>query len=1065
MNKSIPAMIVFLLLTVAAFQLIPEPALSEKKTPSGSGGYSYIDGKDPDPKVDCDFQDIKLKNDADGYSPNNYNDVITVDLPFVFTFYGKKYDEAYVSARIAMSFESNSGFSDYYYHRSIPNAREPNALLAVYWGYDYAYDWSNPDKKTIFTLDTTQDGMRVFIIQWEGRQGTLCQAMLFQGGMIKYQYQSAYASGGVGSYAIIGIENSQGSQGIGYSDYEYRSDDLFTTPFAIAFVMEDMVVYDTELENGDGVKGDVIHAGAKYYRFTTRISHSDSADSIKVVKMRLAPWYEKIDFTFFKDNETFIQESGMTFATIHEEGCGVEVVDQSMIVTFSIDFRISYPSEEPRNVSIISAGLFAVPAVNEVDDLYRVENDLEWNMNTVFSETQGGRVLKDNSWVAGGETVIFTGLKIVYENSDQQPRPTLAQVSVKDNYGTEKTVFIPRGNWMEVSWNAVRESAQMKFVFSMVNVDYENKVPDLSEDILYNLTVDTIKPEAVSWITTYADGLEEDEETSMDNDQLMFLQWGNSSDGGMSGVVKYLVEARSGDFILKKEISQSDWSPNTENFIRLGRRLSEALPEGIINISIKAVDLVGNLGETAYTTFMVDLHGPSFELVDPKPGEWMKSKTPEITIRASDELSGVAGKNMLSRYSRDGGISWNEWEIVKDYQTGKEIEFNIEPSLVEGENNRVQVKGQDIALSEETISDEFSVWVDARAPNIEISDHVVDENGTIQEWLEKPNDPLTFRIHDWKGSGLDMNNIFYRFSKDNGSSFSADTPLSGEPYNNTKGYQEIEVDINKNWLEGTGNILIIEATDKVGRTTIERFRIKLDTTPEFVIVKPVSGRRYLDNESIPFEVRYNDQDGNEDVEVRWISSIDGEKIPMGPEDEFLLSAGEHTITMILEDGVHVIRKSFPLTVLDHVLQMPEFKDTDGDGMNDSYELQYGLNPEMKDADQDNDNDGYTNLEEFYSGTDPTDSNIYPSSTIVEENFPVGTLVLMVVGILLFLLAAILMIMELRKEPQKDVFSPPPPPYTQQGLQQGAPQNQMISGTGNIPQQLPPASSDTDYQNQ
>jgi PGF-pre-PGF domain-containing protein len=53
-------------------------------------------------------------------------------------------------------------------------------------------------------------------------------------------------------------------------------------------------------------------------------------------------------------------------------------------------------------------------------------------------------------------------------------------------------------------------------------------------------------------------------------------------------------------------------------------------------------------------------------------------------------------------------------------------------------------------------------------------------------------------------------------------------------------------------------------------------------------------------------------------------------------------------------------------------------DNDSDGMPNSWETQYGLNPNYSsDASQDMDGDGYTNLQEYQAGTDPTSASSHP----------------------------------------------------------------------------------------
>jgi hypothetical protein len=81
-----------------------------------------------------------------------------------------------------------------------------------------------------------------------------------------------------------------------------------------------------------------------------------------------------------------------------------------------------------------------------------------------------------------------------------------------------------------------------------------------------------------------------------------------------------------------------------------------------------------------------------------------------------------------------------------------------------------------------------------------------------------------------------------------------------------------------------------------------------------------------------------------------------------------------------QQAVAELIRLIPLGIITHPSQVggyPEYKgspykDSDGDGMPDEWEIKYGLNPnDPSDAAKDNDNDGYTNLEEFLNGTDPT----------------------------------------------------------------------------------------------
>ncbi|GAA5445246.1 hypothetical protein Misp06_03445 [Microbulbifer sp. NBRC 101763] len=69
-------------------------------------------------------------------------------------------------------------------------------------------------------------------------------------------------------------------------------------------------------------------------------------------------------------------------------------------------------------------------------------------------------------------------------------------------------------------------------------------------------------------------------------------------------------------------------------------------------------------------------------------------------------------------------------------------------------------------------------------------------------------------------------------------------------------------------------------------------------------------------------------------------------------------------------------------------------DTDGDGIDDKWEYDNGLNPlSVNDAWYDPDNDGYTNLQEYEEGTDPNDPSSNPQTKFAAILIPIVSLLL------------------------------------------------------------------------
>ncbi len=61
---------------------------------------------------------------------------------------------------------------------------------------------------------------------------------------------------------------------------------------------------------------------------------------------------------------------------------------------------------------------------------------------------------------------------------------------------------------------------------------------------------------------------------------------------------------------------------------------------------------------------------------------------------------------------------------------------------------------------------------------------------------------------------------------------------------------------------------------------------------------------------------------------------------------------------------------------------PTVSDTDGDGLLDGWEIELGTDPLVDDSSLDPDEDGFTNIDEYFAGTDINDANSYPTDKLL-----------------------------------------------------------------------------------
>ncbi len=201
------------------------------------GGYRWIDSDEPGGPtfnwVDITGVGTKITlADDDNQGP--------FALGFTADFYGHSYDSIRVCSNGWLSFTSES---HQFHHQPIPDAREPNGLLAALWAdLDPAQGGS-----VCYLADTTQGR---FVVTWSGVpfRGTYdsCtfQAVLDTTGSVTFQYLRLPASVRCGFATVrtsgtdscsVGIENDSGLTGLEYLRDGVPSQNLLHDSLAVRF--------------------------------------------------------------------------------------------------------------------------------------------------------------------------------------------------------------------------------------------------------------------------------------------------------------------------------------------------------------------------------------------------------------------------------------------------------------------------------------------------------------------------------------------------------------------------------------------------------------------------------------------------------------------------------------------------------------------------------------------------------------------------------------------------------------------------------------------------------------
>jgi hypothetical protein len=776
---------------------------------------------------------------------------------------------------------------------------------------------------------------------------------------------SAYSSYSNGAYGVVGIENVAGTQGVTYKSYSATNlKDGLAVMYGKNFGFIDEVSLETE-------DNKALYANHKEYMVTMKMRHPISNDMFRVAAVQFGDGIAEAVMMMNNDGTYYVTENdafgaiNVNFATSRKYYDGTSVVVE---LRFSPTF--SFPLRTFQDIKVVALGAGILPTSKLMPDAFWVETQLDfYGALSAVSEERG--FVQSGGWVHSGEHFSFQGVKVVYPMTQLSPMPGSYSITAKDERGIEWVQDYVEGTCR------VPVIAENDFVLKSFNLTITGVPPgcDISQQTPYLLGIDPFVPSPPSDMKIHADSFD-DPNVLYDDDDEVYVSWAPSQDFE-SGIAGYYVTTMDPADFDGTEVQTYVAHPGSSTQFTL-----QGL--GTRKIYVYAVDKAGNPSLAAFAVTKVDQTEVTFSEFSPGEAVWIRTATPICSVLITDEDgSGVSAKDVEYSISSGTVNDYSPWFRVTGIRDGSQIRASVKATFIDGKTNFIRYRARDVAGNGWTYSNDYNVWVDVTEPTF-TSFQPFEEDSQSTDRVVVSVDMTD--IHGSRaGSGIVPSSVEYRISTSGVGLFGDWNPVN--IVQSTPDTVKISMEIV--FKEGDQNYVQFRGFDQVQNyVTSKAYNVKVNSAPRvsYTISPPINGVEvgYTTSEQVLFDAsRTTDLDGDA-LEYEWYSDIMGF---LSSADSFYMNLvkGDHRITLIVNDPAHAVVIPIEMTVkeIEQIDQMSI--DTDGDGIYDAWERDYGLDPLRKDSDIDTDFDTFTNMQEFELRTDPTNRNSHPPYPYIEAN--------------------------------------------------------------------------------
>jgi hypothetical protein len=810
--------------------------------------------------------------------------------------------------------------------------------------------------------------------------------------------------------------------GNGKNDIIVGAEDAYSQRGKVYLVYTDPPRIESQflsLANGHGIDGKMCYARYKPYTINITIIDEVGYDDLESVTLTInLDSFGEIKYQWLAITDSYSEvEDIKGYASISSTSANSSTDNMyTWNLDFNINFNFNFPTEEMVGCSVFCKGYMGLEHSKTYPNIFILENDLDFTGKLVIlNSTQ--EVLTENSWTRGGEALTWTGLKVIYENSENIcPDNDCFNVTLIDGYSNYWQDTGSSGKEISIESTEADTSGKLAHIISIT------EIPDSGTDVsslpMFYTNVDAKAPPAPQSVVIHADS-QTDPQVKYDDDTHIYVTWTPEPDLE-SEIVGYYYSLTNNEF--------------TTNGIRTTSLSGEFsnIQKGEVNVFVWAEDKAGNIGSSANSSIYIDLQDLQFVDATPESTAWQDTNNPMCSIRIQDE--GGAGIDFESiQYSvSNGGITnYGNWYYPEELVIINDdlVDCTAYPIFEEGDNNYIKWRAKDRASTEFVESEDQLIKIDSKEIDFDLT------APEAKVWQIDNKISCSIMISDIGGSGVNASSIEYSVSTN-----TYDINDNWKSANLVTNSEVIVHTVDIAFLDGMLNYVQWRAKDVAGKeyTYSEDYNIWINTQPQLIISSPSEGAKFLADTNIWFDASESMDLDQDQLSYYWVSDLDGE-IGFSAQFSKMISPGKHKITVFVDDGhTHNLSKMFTITSYeidsdrdgspDHIDD-----DDDNDNIPDWWEEQFGLNSKSSaDAGIDTDKDGYSNYEEFQLNSSPLNSSDPTSDEGLDgkDDDKTGTigfgwiLVLVVIIIILIVLIAIVIIF-LRKniDSKKDEQEP------------------------------------------